>query len=391
MLKKTSIFQFLSIIAMVFLVYYTYRSILTLGFEAGASSFAAITAVFFVVAGVGVMVVSRNRIQTSFSLLWILWAVWLFVDFYLLGLRGTGASTYFLAVFAPFSFLFFYTIALYSDRIRQVGIVGFMVLYVLAYYLIIVNIGQIMNVSIGEDVGVSNLIYWCLCAIPIILLVNKKWVRSVTIVLSILIVLVTGKRSATIAIALVLLTYILDSTSSGERKKGSTIGIIIFVMVLYFVISRYLEGTFLGVINRLGSMQEDRGSGRLTIYQDVINVLKENNFADWLVGRGQGSIKVTRHSNAHNDPLQMLFEFGIVGLMGYIILLVNIFKRLIVLRKSKSTNYLSYAASVIITVVLGLVSNLVVFHSYFAFICAYWGIVEADLVNNNMIKRIRFE
>jgi O-antigen ligase len=279
---------------------------------------------------------------------------------------------------------------LYSDRIRQVGIIGFLIVYVVASYLIIVNLSRILDVNIGEDVGVSNLIFWCLCVVPVLLLVNKKWVRSVTIVLSILIVLVTGKRSATIAIALVLLTYILDSTSSGERKKGSTIGIIIFVMVLYFVISRYLEGTFLGVINRLGSMQEDRGSGRLTIYQDVINVLKENNFADWLVGRGRGSIKITRHSNAHNDALQMLFEFGIVGLIGYIMLLVYIFKRLIVLRKSKSTTYLSYATSVIITVVLGLVSNLVVFHSYFAFICAYWGIVEAEMVNKNLIRKIYY-
>ena len=43
--------------------------------------------------------------------------------------------------------------------------------------------------------------------------------------------------------------------------------------------------------------------------------------------------------------------------------------------------------SLIIFVVLGMVSNLVVFNSYFAFICAYWGIAEYEISQYKYLKR----
>ena len=68
------------------------------------------------------------------------------------------------------------------------------------------------------------------------------------------------------------------------------------------------------------------------------------------------------------------------------IMLVNVLKRTIILRKEKSHYYIGYAASVVIVLVLGLVSNLFVFYSYFAFICAFWGIVEAKMVQSGFLK-----
>lgn len=379
----------MAIVAMGLLVFFTYRSMLSLGFEANASSLTAITPLFYAIASIVVMFFSRNSIQTRFSVLWMAWVIWMFIIFFIFGMRDEGTMTFFYVVFAPLSFLFFYTVSLCSDQVRKIAIYGFIILYALAYYLNIINVGRVMSISIGEVLGVSNLVYWCLCATPILLLVDKQWIKSIVIALTTIIVLITGKRSATIAMALIILVFVFSSMH-GKRKIWSTIGILVFVIVLYFIISRYLEGSFLGVVERMSNMREDEGSGRIMIYHDVINVLKDNSFFEWILGRGQGSIRLSQHSNAHNDALQILFEFGIVGLIGYLAFLMAIFRRMAILRKSKSNNYISYAASVIITVMLGLVSNLVPFHNYFAFLCIYWGIVEADLVSDNTLKIIRF-
>ncbi|MBQ3946470.1 MAG: hypothetical protein II670_12820, partial [Alphaproteobacteria bacterium] len=116
-------------------------------------------------------------------------------------------------------------------------------------------------------------------------------------------------------------------------------------------------------------------------------VLEQNSIGDWILGRGYGSIVLSRHTNAHNDALQMLFEYGIIGLFVYIAMFIYAIKRARVLRRNNSEYYLGYAISIVIFIVLGMVSNLVVFNSYFAFICAFWGIVESKLVQNKLIRR----
>ena len=113
------------------------------------------------------------------------------------------------------------------------------------------------------------------------------------------------------------------------------------------------------------------------IYEDVISHMKLNyDLSAWVIGSGYGSIVATNHTNAHNDALQMLYEFGIIGLMFYFWMLYLMLKKLFQLYKIKHEYFTAYATSVIVVIVLGLVSNLVVFYSYFAFITFFWGAID---------------
>lgn len=388
MLKKVTIYNFFTIIAIALFGWYTYHSIQSLGFETTAGfSYDAITKLVIIAMAVLSMILSKNRVYTNFSILWIFWSVWLFILFFMFGLRGVGISNILHVTFCPMTFILFYTMTLYSDKITQITFIGFIFIYLLSLYLILLNLSTVIGVQLGEGTAITNLIYWCLCPLPILLLSKKRWVIPIAIGITFVIVILTGKRSATIAIAFIVLAYIINEMK-GRFSAKKILGVILLFVAFVFLINTYFENTFLGVMERMSNMKDDQGSGRIPLYLDVFNVMKDNTFIDWLLGRGYGSITITRHTNAHNDALQMLFEYGIVGLIVYGLMILYIIKRLIVLYKQNSIYYMGYASSVIITVMLGLVSNLIVFYSYFAFICAFWGIVEAKMAQSKFVNLI---
>lgn len=386
MLKKTNIYNLFAVLTIVLLVWYTYHSIQSLGFETTAGfSYAAITKLAIIAMAIFTIVISRNRIQTNFTILWIFWVVWLFILFFMFGLRGKGIADIFHVTFCPMTFILFYNMSLYSDKISRISFVGFILLYLMSLYLILLNITTIIGVQIGEETAITNIIYWCLCPLPILLLGRKRWVIPIAIGITFIIVILTGKRSATIAIAFIVLAYIINEMK-GRFSAKKILGVILLIVALVFLINTYFKSTFIGVMERMADMKDDQGSGRIPLYNDVFDVMKDNTFIDWFLGRGYGSITLTGHTNAHNDALQMLFEYGIVGLVVYGLMIFYILKRLLVLRKQNSVYYIGYASSVILTGMLGLVSNLIVFYSYFSFLCAFWGIIEAKMVQSKSIK-----
>lgn len=391
MLKRATIYNFFAVITIVLLILYTYHTILGMGFEESAGfSYSAITKLIIVMISIVTIVISKNRVYTNFSILWIIWSIWLFILFYIFGLKGEGIADILHVTFCPMTFVLFYIMSLYSDKISRITYIGFIFLYFISLYLILLNLTTIIVVNLGEETAITNLIYWCLCPLPILLLSKKRWVAPIAIGITLLIVIMTGKRSATIAMALIILAYIIN-LMKGKFSLKKFLGAILIIIAFYLIINTYLANTFIGVMERMNNIEEDQGSGRIELYQDVFNVMKENTFIDWFLGRGYYSILITRHSNAHNDALQMLFEYGIVGLIVYGLMILFIIKRMRILYRQNSIHYIGYVSSVIITLVLGMVSNLIVFYSYFSFLCAYWGIIEAKMVQcgylkNNVIK-----
>lgn len=388
MLKKKNIYFIFIIIAIVLFIWYTYNEMRLLGFEESSGlSHAAITKLGIFVMAVMTIIISNNSFFTNFSILWILWIIWLFIDFYILGLRGVGVSNIFHVTFGPMTFILFYLISLNYNRVENMLRIGFLIIYLISIYLIYTNLVYFIGVQIGEYTEVTNLIYWSLCPLPLLLLYDKKWIQISIVFITTILVILTGKRSAFIIIGLSLLVYMFNFIKGRYKVFNIFILLLIVIGASYFV-EEHIYDTFLGVLERMNNIKDDQGSGRIPLYMDVFDVMKNNDFIDWLVGRGFGSIEITKHSNAHNDALQMLFEYGIIGLVVYIFFIIYLITRTNLLRKKQSPYYIGYVISLIITIILGLVSNLIVFYSYFAFLCAYWGFVEAEMVKSGFIKKI---
>ena len=365
--------------------FYTYSSMRSLGFDDRIESSRGIISLAVVVISLLMLFISRPKGQSRFAKLWWAWMVWLLLDFFVLGLRGQGLANIFFVIFAPMTFLFFYTASCNSEKTTRITTIGFLILFVIAFSQTIIYLNFIRMVDFGEEIGISNLVYWCLCAVPFIFLIKNKWIMFAFLVAMTVIILLTVKRSANICLLLILISILFNFRRQGGSSRN-TIFIIIGGIALFFIVDHYFSYAVEGVIGRMRTIEETQGSGRIPLYQDVLRVIETNTFFDWIFGRGFDSILITKHTNAHNDALQMLFEYGLIGLFFYLLILWNAIRSTLSLYKHHSIYFMGYLVSLIIFVVLGLVSNLVVFYSYFAFICAYWGIAEYEISQYKRLK-----
>ena len=390
MTKRHNLYETIVYIVMALFLAFTYliMNSLELG-ESEVGSYPGIISLAIFVLAVLALMVRKEVPLTGFTVFWIVWSVWLFLIINIFGLSTGGISNYFRAIFCPMSFVLFYCASSHSDKVEKIAFGGFFLIYLLAYYLNIQNISRYQMLIIGEETGISNLGYWCLSVVPILVCSKRRWFQAGILVTMLFCVIITGKRSSSIAMMIILPLYYFVSQKSvkNSKKTGNFVLFVLGAFVVFIIVSRYFSGTFQGVVERFERIDVDEGSGRIPLYNDVFAVLEQNSIGDWILGRGYGSIVLSRHTNAHNDALQMLFEYGIIGLFVYIAMFIYAIKRARVLRRNNSEYYLGYAISIVIFIVLGMVSDLVVFNSYFAFICAFWGIVESKLVQNKLIRR----
>ena len=148
------------------------------------------------------------------------------------------------------------------------------------------------------------------------------------------VVLMSGSRGALIATAIsVLITLFV-----GKRLKfKGLILIIIFGLVAWIIVANYIINLIPeNTLSRISveAIINDSGSGRSHIWTNAVNVYWNGSLFNIIFGYGYGSIDVsngfgTTTNTMHNQFLQNLVSYGIVGFLLYIRLLFVVFKEYI--------------------------------------------------------------
>lgn len=364
-----------------------YFNISSLGSETAASIWLVWSRLLVLLLGVYVMFTCYHVKKSNFTSFWILWFVWQTLVIFLQDHFSHGPGSYFCVVYAPLCFLLAYFSSQDEDSkkiIRFLGIAVF--LFCCAFVVYIINTNIIYVFGINE--GGNNLIYWPLCAFPYIFFIEKKLYKYALIVLMVILTVVFMKRTATIIVSLSLVAFIANELKSegNSAKKIIILAMILIIIVLsYFILNHYYDYYLDNLIMRFSDIEYDRGSGRDEVYDAVWKYQKTSDSDQWIFGHGYNSILLTGQTNAHNDLLQELFEFGLIGVCFYLSLIVYLIKRTILLVRTRSSYTSAYCVSVVITIVLGAFSNLIVFYNYVAFLTFFWGYVEARLKKNGKI------
>ena len=382
--KLQNIFPYIIVaLSLILYSYYMIIDIITEG-EAGVVTRQAVCLLVMEAFSVYALVVHSKINPPTLYKAFFLWIIWLLIDFFVFGLGGAGISNYILATSCAFAFFYYFYLSIDNKTNEKVIVLSFLVLLVVSGIMCVQDMLSFRELYRGEDAFVSNLVFWPLCTMPFIFLIEKRIPKWIFLFVITVLVVITAKRSATISLIITIFFYVLFLIKdSGKTRSKSKFRMILLIGVLgvasYFIIDKFLSSEVVIVSNRLSTMQEDQGSGRMGIYSGVINSINNFDLADYLVGKGYRSILSTGHTNAHNDALQVFYEYGIVGLIFYLVITVAAIKRLFYVRKRYPKYYPGYMASISIYVVLGLVSNLYAYNTYFMFICAYWGLVEGEI------------
>jgi len=243
-----------------------------------------------------------------------------------------------------------------------------------------------VKVTSVQDFMQLNGFYYILMPLPLIFLVCKSKIRITSFVVSAILCILSAKRSALISIILIgvaifVLTY--------KRNKMAFIylGALFFVLCLCLVDNMEFFERMIKLVERMENISEDGGSGRLSIvnrfFDKDINDIKQ--MPELFFGNGfeSYSIKYNKTLKAsHNDFLEIIYSYGIIGLINLIIFYMLLIRRFLWSIRFKDKKYiLPCYSALMLFIVYGLVGNNFYFFYLSLPLFMYLGFSEAIYEN----------
>ena len=223
-------------------------------------------------------------------------------------------------------------------------------------------------------------VYSVLMLLPFLLTLKKDNLQKVLIAGVVLVALVSSKRTALLSTVLALVCYFLfDAIISNKRERAKKIlkmiGLCIFLGAVMYLVIQKLN---LDILDRLNSITEDGGSGRDEIWESVIWGFENSPLSQKLFGHGYHSVAALRGRGqlAHNDYLEILYDYGVVGIFFTMMFVLTLLCRLLKLWKVKSPLFPVYIASMILFIIFSVASYFMVQSLRNMFLIAFLGAID---------------
>ena len=295
-------------------------------------------------------------------------------------------------LFLPLStFWFFYLINI-KVRNNKLIIAVMIVLTIGLIYIYYNTYSERLNYY-KEDT-VSNASYFVMYMLPFLLCSKNKIFKYASIVIVSLVVFSSFKRTGTIAVIMAVLAYFYVEIGLLGNKKYKNIILLVagISLITYYIInSNILSDNFL--FTRLQNISEDKGSGRIEIWQKTWKMIEESNIYQLIMGHGFNS--VVKNSplklSAHNDFLEVLYDYGIIVWGIYLSIYFSLLKFLKKLILQKSMYAAPIASSIVLFFIGSISSHIVIYPYYFIMFTMFWGFVLGNGKNKLKFKKLNLE
>lgn len=268
-------------------------------------------------------------------------------------------------------FLFSYTISYKSEELHDFFSTWIIVgMLVIAYFYL--QNWRFVNAGGEYHMGSS---YWVLFLLPVLLYTPHKWLRYAGLVLVGTILFASFKRGGILAFGCGLFAYLFVKEILIGRKISKMMYFIIALIALalvFLVVDNAMDNVF---SERFLNIKNDGGSNRDQVWAISWQQIKQSDFEHLLFGHG--FCELEKYSplgmGAHNDFLESLFDFGIVGTLFYVILHISlirqIFRNIRLRNKDAAIMAFTYAFFIILAMV-----SFVQIYPWFAFMALSWGL-----------------
>lgn len=183
-----------------------------------------------------------------------------------------------------------------------------------------------------KDAITNNEAYLFVCIFPILYVFREKKVLWYSLVIGCLFFILLGaKRGAIICFASQLIIFVLFNMKDTGRRTSHIKSLFItsvIVGVLGFVGYNLLQGNEY-LLMRLSDMEEGNdasGDARIFQYTAILNAFVEAPLFTKLFGHGFNQTLNIAGNYAHNDWLELLTNQGIVGVLMYLLLFIQLLK-----------------------------------------------------------------
>lgn len=245
------------------------------------------------------------------------------------------------------------------------------------YYLLAL---QIPAITVGISLIGLDFKFNSDCAFAIFLYMPLVFfLRSNIIKISLLafygfVILLATKRSIfmayTLCIALYVFYILLFSNRNKTISNKSKYFILLMLVIGAYIILSFGNDNLDYLLKRFSNIEKDGGSGRDEVYATIINAFENSDLLQILIGHGYQSVVTTFDIGAHNDLLEILYDYGILSVIIYIVFLAKLaifaFRNFRPNKHNGSYSFI-FAISVSIIIILGML-NCMITGSVYGFI-----------------------
>jgi len=170
---------------------------------------------------------------------------------------------------------------------------------------------------------INNIAYEFVGLFPFIFLFKGKKFLSIIITAIILYFVISGAKRGAFIVAMVILIFLLfyQAKSADSRNRISRfVGNAVFFLIILIILDRfYLRNQYLN--SRLTDLVQGDTSGRIIIYSNILSNWINDNIGYKTFGHGFAASIITSGTGnyAHNDWLELLSNFGVIGVFVYIL------------------------------------------------------------------------
>ena len=224
-----------------------------------------------------------------------------------------------------------------------------------------------------------NSIFYVICLLPFVLLNTKKIIHYFAFCVACFFILYSNKATLFIMFVCIICAYILFSDGFVRTRAVKVFILGIVLIAGYYFLNSKIE--LLGAVQKIRRLDETGASNRIPIYISTIQSFFDGNIFQIVFGRGYNAVSNYLGVSAHNDFLEVLYDYGILGFVSYLLMFVQLIKTSLLLIKTKDEFAIPVLVSIIIFLIGSAVSHLIFVPRYFLFIVLLWGIVLKKLNN----------
>lgn len=269
-----------------------------------------------------------------------------------------GLSSYLLLIAPLIIFLFVrnIVITLYDNKLCT------FISYALFLALSITYFIKFNQLSLMEIEYHNIYSYVILLLLPVVLCTSNSKVKIISILITGLIIITSFKRGGLMAFIFGFAFYLRISFKRANKNGfWSWLSFLLIIVALVFVLVRYdsLAGNIMS--ERLLDQEGDYSSGRLELYQITMQMIANASVKGLVLGHGYNAVLNNSYLQlaAHNDFLEILYDYGLFGFMSFLIMCIQMIKRAHDLIKSNSSYAAEFTYAVIIFLVLSSISTII--------------------------------
>lgn len=324
------------------------------------------------------------RFATTLIVIYVITVLWSLAN----PLSSRNVYGYF--ILPLFMFIYIYV---YTRVIDNIDVILYS-MYVVGVLLAVFFFMNYNNNILYDVERQTNTSYFVLYILPFMLCAPKKWLRYLAIVLAFFTVMFSLKRGGFVAVilAVAVYLYINQVKMGGKRFKIWSWFVFLAVGVLGFMVIIRINNVLLDnrMFNRMSLIEETGGSGREKVFRNVIYLIESQGFGNYMIGHGWRATaeNTISHLTAHNDFLEILYDFGIVAFVFYIMMIIELFRLTKSLIRKKSEYAPAMGACLAIFFVNSMVSHIMIYCQYLLLFAMFWGFISATNHKQNQIKSI---